>query len=69
MSFLGYFVSLVSTTFKLPYQRFPTLNQGTLQPLERPHDLWNVCNLNGGEWDDLQTYGRSFSLELTRVKH
>jgi hypothetical protein len=47
---LGLFVSLVSTTFKLPYQRFSTLNQATLQPLERPYDLWNTCNLNGGEW-------------------
>ena len=22
--------------------------------MERPYDLWNACNLNGGEWDDSQ---------------
>jgi hypothetical protein len=55
--------------FKLLYQRFSTLNQATLQPLEIPYDLWNACNLNGGEWDDLQAYGRLFLLEWIGVKH
>jgi hypothetical protein len=50
MSCFGYFVPLFFTAFKLPYQRFPTLNQAILHPLERPYDLWNACNLNGGEW-------------------
>jgi hypothetical protein len=67
--FWGYFVLLVSAAFKLPFQRSPTLNQATLQPLKIPYDLWNACNLNDGEWDDLQAYGRSFPLEGIGVKH
>jgi hypothetical protein len=30
------------------------LNQAMLQLLERTYNLCNACNLNGGEWDDLQ---------------
>jgi hypothetical protein len=54
MSGFEYFAPLISMTFKLPYQIFPTSNQAMLQLLERTYNLCNACNLNGGEWDDLQ---------------
>jgi hypothetical protein len=49
MSGFEYFAPLISMTFKLPYQIFPTLNQAMLQLLERTYNLCNACNLNGGE--------------------
>ena len=47
MFYFGVFCFIGFDGFKRLYQRFSTLNQATLQPLERPYDLLNAYNLNG----------------------
>ena len=44
-------------------------NLSSLQPLKSPYDSCWACDLSGGEWEFLQAYGRSFSLEWIWVKH
>ena len=40
-----------------------------LQPLKSPYDTCYACDPSGGEWEDMQVYGRSFPLEWIWVKH
>ena len=61
------FAPLVSMAFELPSQIFPTLI--LLQPLKSPYDSCYACDPSGGEWEDMQAYGRSFPLEWIWVKH
>ena len=61
------FAPLVLMTFKLHSQLFPTW---ILTPvLKSPYDSYYACDLSGGEWEDMQAYGRSFLLEWIWAKH
>ena len=52
------FAPLVSMAFEL---HITTLNS--------PYDSFYACDPNGGEWEDMQAYGRSFPLEWIWAKH
>ena len=66
---LIYFAPLVSMAFELHSQIYPTLTPTPLQPLKSPYDLCYACDLSGGEWEDMQAYGRAFLLEWIWVIH
>ena len=61
------FAPLVLMAFELHSQIFPTLI--LLQPLKSPYNSCYACDPNGGESEDMQAYGRSFSLEWIWANH
>lgn len=42
---------------------FNTLTLSHISTLKRPYDLCNACDLSGDDWENMQAYGRTFSLE------